>query len=410
MKSYLSSVKREFWEYRGAFLLLPIIAAAALTLLMIAALVLYSNSSVQFILEGEDYLTQNESSGEHGIHIRIERDEISKSQKEALIHAKEEIKRAKQELEKLDSSVMIDKAKEELDQQLLSIEENLEMPVPPLPPEAPLSPAAPQPPEVPNADLNIEFREFPSTTEVIGQTGDIPFTEENIARVNEFVNFFFALFSAIMFLVGFYYLLSCLFTDRKDNSILFWKSLPVSETQNVLVKFAIATLALPLISLLAAFAVSIAYAILGMIAVAMFSSTTTPWELLGGLNIISQAFSHGFVLIGASLWSAPLFAWALFSSACAKRSPFLLAAIPLAAIALIEKIIFGSEVFMNAIIMRIPGVIFESSQNGLLTFEESTFGQFLNFISRPGLWIGLILSAGLVYASIWLRDHRYEVK
>ncbi|VUD53024.1 hypothetical protein TDB9533_01751 [Thalassocella blandensis] len=402
MKSYLSSVKREFWEYRGAFLRLPIIAAAALTLLMITALVLYSTSSIRFVLEGDDILRQYQD--KDGIYIQMEPGHIDQQHFEALVHAKEEIKRAKQELEKLESNPMLEKAKQELDQQLLSIEKNLQMP------EAPEAPGALQPPAPPELPGDIDFREFPSTTEVIGQTDEIPFTKENIEKVNAFVKSIFALFSGIMFLVSFHYLLNCLFTDRKDNSILFWKSLPVSEAQNVLVKFAIATLALPFIAIAAAFVVSIAYAILGMIAVAIFSSTTTPWQLLSGLEIFSQSFFHGFTMIGVALWSAPLFAWVLFCSACAKRSPFLLAVLPVAAIALVEKILFGSQIFIQTVIFRIPGVIFESSQNGLLHFQESNFSQFVHFIGRPGLWLGLILCAGLVYASIWLRDHRYEVK
>jgi ABC-2 type transport system permease protein len=43
-----------------------------------------------------------------------------------------------------------------------------------------------------------------------------------------------ALISGFMCIVVFFYLIDCLFTERRDRSILFWKSMPVSDTQVVL--------------------------------------------------------------------------------------------------------------------------------------------------------------------------------
>jgi ABC-2 type transport system permease protein len=48
------------------------------------------------------------------------------------------------------------------------------------------------------------------------------------------------------FAVAAWYLLDCLFTERRDRSILFWKSLPVSDTKTVLSKLFVALVAMPL--------------------------------------------------------------------------------------------------------------------------------------------------------------------
>ena len=356
--------------------------------------------------EGGEILHDN---GGARIHLNFNDDDFSKERIAALQQAKQDILKAKQELDKLESNAMIEKARDELNQQLASIEKNLEMSEPPLPPEAIEPPAAPDIEEL-EFNMDVEERNFPSTIEVIGNTDELQFTEENIEKANKFLKFIYALFIGIMILVSYYYLLSCLYVDRKDNSILFWKSLPVSEAQNVLVKFAVALLALPLIAIAIAFIVTIAYAILGMVSVAIFSDTTSPWELLAGLDIFSEAIGHIFTVLGIALWCSPLFAWLLFCSAFAKRSPFLVAVLPVAALALVEKILFGSQWFYQIIINRVPGVNIEDSMDGLVHLQSSSMSQFFHFIASPGLWLGLIICAGFVYGAIWLRDNRYEIK
>ena len=52
----------------------------------------------------------------------------------------------------------------------------------------------------------------------------------------------------VLAFVVFFYALGCLYDDRRDRSILFWKSLPVSDTQMVLSKAAWALLLAPLVA------------------------------------------------------------------------------------------------------------------------------------------------------------------
>ena len=55
----------------------------------------------------------------------------------------------------------------------------------------------------------------------------------------------------VMGIVGFFYALDSLYADRRDRSVLFWKSLPLSDAETVLSKFAVAIVVIPLVALAA---------------------------------------------------------------------------------------------------------------------------------------------------------------
>ena len=62
----------------------------------------------------------------------------------------------------------------------------------------------------------------------------------------------YAMVTAIIFLVmgtvGFFYCIDALYADRADRSVLFWKSLPLSDAETVLSKFATAAVLIPLVA------------------------------------------------------------------------------------------------------------------------------------------------------------------
>lgn len=407
MNSYVSSIKREFWEYRTAFIRIPMIAAIAISVLMTIALILYSTNSLSFIIDGEEVFFGNSGEVPKSIELSIKADFNDDYRKE-IRKARDEIEKAKRELEAVQPSEEVGMAMRELNEQLRLLDEQLagqlehssNMPTPPTPP-------APEPPK--DVDTHIEIRHFPSTIEVIGEAEPEQFTEDNVKNVNNFVKVFFAFFCMMMVVIGIHYLLSCLYSDRKDNSILFWKSLPVSETQNVLVKFAIVLLAIPTIGSLAALVVSITYAILGMIYVSLFSASTSAWELLSGLNILSHSLLFWIQSLGAMLWSAPFLAWLMLCSAGAKRSPFLLAVLPFAAVSILETLFFGSHILFDTVLNRIPSIEINGSHVHFTSFDGEGLSQFGSFIFNFWLWFGLVLAGAQVYAAIWLRNHRYEI-
>src|SRR5262249_34513186 len=52
----------------------------------------------------------------------------------------------------------------------------------------------------------------------------------------------------VLFFVVFFYLLGALYNDRADRSVLFWKSLPLSDIETVLAKVVTAALVAPILS------------------------------------------------------------------------------------------------------------------------------------------------------------------
>jgi hypothetical protein len=455
MKQLITPIKREFWEYRGTFTRLPIICAALIAVCMIGALGLYASGLIDYHLDDDNLRI---GGADHSSHYSHEEHLIHK--REALQEARADIQQAREEVEQrfteefnVDINKELDNAQRELDRQgiditikrsdvridhskirtevrrqldreLARIDEEIaridaqlvdgthsNMPVAPPAPTAPSAPAVPElSAQVPEAPKASDIRRFPETVTVIEQSEGLGFTDDNIDSVNDVLTGFFALFSGLMLLVSIYYLLSCLYTDRKDNSILFWKSMPVSETQQVLTKLAVALVALPTIATLCALAVGFVFVILTLLYVAGYAASTTPWEIIAGVNLFSIAFSHWFTAMGVALWSLPFFAWLALCSAAAKRSPFMLALLPPAVLVLAEEIAFDSQLLLGVISARIPGIaVDDNGYSGYIRFSESGASPLGEFLASPGLWVGLVVAAGIAYAAIWLRNHRYEI-
>ena len=128
----------------------------------------------------------------------------------------------------------------------------------------------------------------------------------------------------VLFIIVFFFLLGSLYDDRKDGSILFWKSLPISDTQTVLSKLVTATLVAPIIFALGLIISHIVMFII--ISLILILNGVNPFTLLWiNINFVNN---WGAFIIGClvqSLWALPIYGWLLFSSSLSKRRPFLLA-------------------------------------------------------------------------------------
>jgi ABC-2 type transport system permease protein len=196
----------------------------------------------------------------------------------------------------------------------------------------------------------------------------------------------------VAFVVVFFYLLDCLFTERRDRSILFWKSLPVSDAKTVLSKLFVALVAVPLWSWVLSLVVGLV--VFGVLA-AQVSGTPAAglgtWH--GGTWLTVQAAMLGKMAI-AALWYLPVAGWLLLGSVLAKRAPFLWATLPFLVLSLAERITLGSNVVGALVAQRLFG----------FREEVSLIGEF-PLLASPGLWIGVAVGAALVYAAIRVRQH-----
>jgi ABC-2 type transport system permease protein len=232
--------------------------------------------------------------------------------------------------------------------------------------------------------------------------------------------------SVVLFFVVFFYLLGALYDDRRDRSILFWKSLPVSDTATVVSKVIAAVIIAPLIAVVVTLA--------GYIGAQIIVSL---WFLGHGVNPFGLLWAHSepfslwlhllvMVLVNA-VWALPTVGWLLVWSAAVRSKPFLWAVvIPIVAGVLnfwigllglpnIDSQFFWGNLVGRALLSVIPaswvapgalshGVDFVGG-NELAAISYSSMAQAF---ALPQMWIGAIVGIALIAAAIWFRRWRDE--
>ena len=158
-----------------------------------------------------------------------------------------------------------------------------------------------------------------------------------------------------MVIVLFFYLLDSLLSERKDRSILFWKSLPVSDTEVVLSKLLTAAVVVPLFVLVVSSALQILFALIWSV---RFNGTFLGDALMAwdGPTWLKLQASFLLVIVTAILWYLPLIAYLMVVSVWARRNAFLWAVLPPVAILAIEGMILGSNRFGEFLGHRLIGV------------------------------------------------------
>jgi ABC-2 type transport system permease protein len=208
------------------------------------------------------------------------------------------------------------------------------------------------------------------------------------------------------FIVGVFYCLDALHSERRDRSILFWKSLPVSDFTTVLSKAAIPIVILPLIMF--ALIVLLQFLMLLWSSAVLLSSglAGTTWTRF---NLFQQSLILLYSLIVIGLWHAPIYGWALMISGWARRATFLWAVLPLFAISILEKLAFDTSHFASMLKDRVFGAgdtafAFQPHRGVVIdSLVQLTPGRYL---TTPGLWIGLAFAAAFV--AIAVRQRRYR--
>jgi ABC-2 type transport system permease protein len=218
-----------------------------------------------------------------------------------------------------------------------------------------------------------------------------------------------ALIMGTAFIVGIFYSLDALYGERRDRSILFWKSLPVSDLTTVLSKFAIPLIILPLLS----FAITVVTQFVMMLlssAVLLGGglSVGTLWARMSFFHMSLMLLYH--ILTVHGLWYAPIYGWLLLVSAWAPRTPFLWAFLPPFVIWGVEKIAFKTSHFLAMLQYRLigPQPSTAAAPNGNLMDMLSAVTP-VQFFSTPGLWIGLAIAAAFLAAAVRLRRYREPI-
>jgi ABC-2 type transport system permease protein len=207
------------------------------------------------------------------------------------------------------------------------------------------------------------------------------------------------------FIVSIFYSLDSLYGERRDRSILFWKSLPVSDLTAVLAKASIPLLVLPLL----AFAITavtelIMLLLSSMVLLASGLSVGVYWAQVQVFGRLLMLLYH--LVTAHMLWYAPLYAWLFLISAWARRAPFLWAALPPLAIHIFEKIAFHTSYFTQFLKYRFGGGQDAAANMGDVPLNPGMHLTPSAFLASPGLWIGLVFAALFLLAAARLRRNR----
>jgi len=213
---------------------------------------------------------------------------------------------------------------------------------------------------------------------------------------------------ATAFIVGAFYCLDALYGERRDRSILFWKSLPVSDVTTVLAKAAIPFVVIPpIVFVLSVIAQLIMFAYSSMLLLAHGLSPAVTWKYF---PVFQQSLLLVYGLVVIALWHAPIYSWFLLISAWAKRGTFLWAILPFFALAILEQVAFNTHVVIFAMQYRVFGFTQEAfsdtAKGSIHAASQLTPGRFF---SSGGLWIGLAFAVTFFWITVRMRRYREPI-
>jgi ABC-2 type transport system permease protein len=212
------------------------------------------------------------------------------------------------------------------------------------------------------------------------------------------------------FVIGAFYCLEALSSERRDRSILFWKSLPVSDLTTVLAKVCIPLVVLPLVTFAAIAAVHLALLLLSTAALLVQGQSALPlWRQVQLFRLL-PALLYG--LAAMALWLAPVYCFLLLVSGWARRTAALWAVLPLLALGLLEKLTMDTLHVRAFVVDRLIGWFTEAYRvRGPVhvPFDPLTSPTPGRFLATPELWMGMALAAVFVAAAVRLRRYREPI-
>jgi len=212
---------------------------------------------------------------------------------------------------------------------------------------------------------------------------------------------------ATSFVVGAFYCLEALSGERRDRSVLFWKSLPVSDRTTVLAKAFVPLVVLPVVTFAALVAMQLTMLLLSALALLVQGVEIAPlWRELRLFRMWTMLL---YALAATALWHAPIYAFLLLMSGWARRTAALWAVLPLLALVALEKLTMDTTRVLAAVSYRLFGWYGEAF--ALRRPERVPFSSLASlapgrFLGTPELWIGLALAAVFIAAAVRLRRLR----
>jgi ABC-2 type transport system permease protein len=216
-----------------------------------------------------------------------------------------------------------------------------------------------------------------------------------------------------------FYCLDSLYAERKDKSILFWRSMPVTDAETVISKLIVALFVIPAVTFLGVVVTHLINLIITSVWVSM-KGADAGLLIWGSVALLDNWAAALIVILAGGIWMSPFIGWFLFVSALTKRAPLLMAFMPLILITLLEKIILRTHVFAQYVLGRGESIpLFRTVDIGKFFDEEEwriteesisllTHLDVVQFISSPATWAGIVVCGLLSTGAIYIRRYRDE--
>jgi ABC-2 type transport system permease protein len=244
--------------------------------------------------------------------------------------------------------------------------------------------------------------------------------KERAAAITVLMTGIASLLVMAMWVLTIFYSLDALYAERKDRSILFWRSLPCTDAETVVSKLLTASVAIPLIT----FCVIVLTHLVVLVLASMWLAVrgADAWHLIWGAAPLLNNWTATLVfLLALPLWLSPFIGWFLFVSGFTRRSPLLVAFLPIVILPMLEKSLVGTSAFFDAFFVRsgsLPlfrgmstGEIFgykvdEWSLSGDVPVGLLSLMDLPRFFGSPSLWLGLLVCGLFTAAAIYVRRFR----
>jgi ABC-2 type transport system permease protein len=232
--------------------------------------------------------------------------------------------------------------------------------------------------------------------------------------------------------VVFWYCLGALYDERRDRSILFWKSLPVSDQMTVLSKVLTAACVTPMITIAAGTILSLTLLMLGC-AVLAINGVNVITPVLASPHLYLAPFALLSLLPVYIVWAVPTIGWLLLVSSWARSKVFLWATgVPLLVLVIVQWINFLMKNFFNSeatpvqlvhdVVARLlsgvipgiwlaykgidPGTLHQAGQHSVDI--TAVVSQSWMTLASLDPWIGVAGGAAMIFAAMRVRRWRDE--
>ena len=233
-------------------------------------------------------------------------------------------------------------------------------------------------------------------------------TAVQVAQLAQPYNFVALAVIVTSLIVASVYCLGALNGERRDRSILFWKSLPVSDLTTVAAKAAIPIAVIPAATIVIVIATQLAMLLVSTLVMLAVGVSLSP--LLGGLPLWRMEGVLIYGLATLAIWHAPLYAWMLLVSGYARRVTFLWAFLPPVGLMIVEGIAFHTHYVAEILGRRIVGgfaVAFADQASD--SPDRLPHIDPLKFLGTPEVWIGMAAAAALFGGAVYQRRYREPI-